>query len=74
MPRFTVITHGGLLSRAGLTPQGAVVEMTSEAAASLPPGTVELVLEAPPVVPPPPVPTSAPTVTEAPKTGRKGKS
>lgn len=71
MPRFTILARGGLLSRAGLAPQGSVVEMSDKDAASLPPGTVELVLEAP-VVPPPDVPTSAPIHTEAPK-GRKGK-
>lgn len=71
MPRYTITTRGGLLSRTGVAPQGSVVEMSAAEAASLPPGTVELVLEAP-VLPPPPVPTSAPTTTEAPKTGRKG--
>ena len=70
MPRYTITTRGGLLSRTGVAPQGSVVEMSAAEAASLPPGTVELVLEAP--VLPPPVPTSAPTTTEAPKTGRKG--
>lgn len=73
MPRYTVTARGGLLSRAGLTPQGSVVEMSETAAASLPAGTVELLLEAP-VLPPAPAPSPAPTTsTEAPK-GRKGKS
>lgn len=74
MPRYTITTRGGLLSRTGVAPQGSVVEMSAAEAASLPPGTVELVLEAPIVLPPPPAPMPAPTTTEAPKTGRKGKS
>lgn len=72
MPRYTITARGGLLSRAGLAPTGAVVEMTAAAAASLPLGTVEQLPDAPPslapaVVAPPVVPT-----IEAPKTGRKG--
>ena len=74
MPRFTVIARGGLLGRNGITPQGAVVEMSDAHAASLPPGSVELAPDAPVLPPPAPAVVAPPVVhTEAPK-ARKAKS
>lgn len=71
MPSYTVTARGGLLSRTGIAPTGAVVEMSEAAAASLPAGSVEL--RAAPVTPPAPVVVAPPVVPtiEAPK-GRKG--
>lgn len=74
MPNYTVTARGGLLSRTGLVPTGAVVEMSEAAAASLPAGSVERraapITPLAPVVVAPPAPV-VPTI-EAPKTGRKG--
>lgn len=45
MPLYTVVSRGGLITPKGQPniPQGKTCEMTEKEAASLPPGTVELV-------------------------------
>lgn len=46
MPRYIVVCRGSLhLSKDNIAPSGTTVDMSEEHAASLPPGTVELVVE-----------------------------
>jgi hypothetical protein len=49
MPLYTVVCRGGLVTPKGQPniPQGKTCEMTEKEAASLPPGTVELVATKP---------------------------
>jgi hypothetical protein len=68
MPRYTVVCRGSLIINKSARPTGSVVEMSEAAAASLPFGTVELLIESPaPVVAVPAAPVVPIAAKPAPK-------